>query len=1316
MRSTTLTRRGLRQRRRVRRRNRRATALLGTLTLAGLALSGLANQAEVAQAAPTGLVAPYTWVSGNFGNNNGGTYLGRLTSMNAATKAVSPYVFCITAGAATPVNPKVSAVKTGGLHGQLGYAMAKHQGESGNYTPQALSYLAHINFDTGNGQSAAAAQGQIQRNLKSAPNGAAIAARATALLKEAAEYSGVPRIGLTWARQDKVNRLQALEVQVRTANDKHRLAAPVTLTLTRSSGTGTATFKESGKTTLTVTTLTNASKTVNVAYSGTGRWMVNASTEAVFPGNGLTIFGETGHQTAIAIAPNTTAAASHTALQVDLAAPTITTASSSTTQVGVGQAVRDKVTVTGGWPGESITVNAELWRVSAAGGKLPAQTNNAPAGAVKVHSVPATKVQLNSAGTGSVNLPAYTLTNAAVPGWYTWRVTTAATSYTRAASAPFSVPAESFQVLAKPVKIETTALVSGSAGPGDAVSDKVQLSGGVAGLTVQVKATLVRLSNNPAAARPAQSTTRPAGAVTVAGPFTQAVTFNAGGNALVQFGPYSLTAADVGWFTWVVEVAPSANGLVTGGASPYGVPAETFAVRAPAGPRVTTQASQQIADAGAALNDHLRLWADPADLVGAPAVIESTLWGPFAAPPAPSDTWPADPALKVGSVSTTMTAPGSATSPDIMADQRGYYVWTAALAEGRHSTYQPVAALAATDGTGGVSLLGAANGLAPSASLAATVELYYLSDEPTAPPPTKVPSGAPVAGLPAGGAWGISADAAGQVPWDGIMDLPDDLFVSAGGQIAAGWYGLVARSAATADMAQLTGSALDALMLVTEEAGQVSYAFGPAGATPGPTASSLSMPSAAAPKQVKVYDKFTSSFGDAVETTLVPYTPQVTTQTSTQVATAGSELTDLLTLSGAAPGTTYQVTSVLYGPFEAQPSPQATVPADAPVVGSVVTSLTADADGQASGQTDGLVVDQEGYYVWVETIPEDLLGSGSRGWTGEFGQASETSVVPWQPVVTSQVDQAITEPGESSFDTLLVSGGQPFGQVGLQVNLYGPLASDPTFDYDGLGTYEAPRAQPNLAQVVPPQSPPADAPVVASWSFDLTLDAAGEAVAVTSKSQLDDGGYYVYSAYLVPVDQAMVAGAERFGEVSETTLVPWQPAVQTKASHQVAEVGAELLDYLEVTNLGQNQATVTALLYGPLPAAPELSATVPPGTPLAGSVELEVTGDGHYSTPTITVQQAGYYTWVETLSTQTGIRAGDTVTAFGITEETTLVNAPPPVAPPTTPPPAPPGQPKTPELPFTGLSPLTWWAMVLAPLLLVMGTVLVRRAYRSNGG
>lgn len=51
-------------------------------------------------------------------------------------------------------------------------------------------------------------------------------------------------------------------------------------------------------------------------------------------------------------------------------------------------------------------------------------------------------------------------------------------------------------------------------------------------------------------------------------------------------------------------------------------------------------------------------------------------------------------------------------------------------------------------------------------------------------------------------------------------------------------------------------------------------------------------------------------------------------------------------------------------------------------------------------------------------------------------------------------------------------------------------------------------------------------------------------------------------------------------------------------------------------------------LHGPYAEQPVQSDAVPPGAPVAGSVELTATGPGTYTSPGVTVPSAGFYTWV----------------------------------------------------------------------------------------
>ncbi len=108
----------------------------------------------------------------------------------------------------------------------------------------------------------------------------------------------------------------------------------------------------------------------------------------------------------------------------------------------------------------------------------------------------------------------------------------------------------------------------------------------------------------------------------------------------------------------------------------------------------------------------------------------------------------------------------------------------------------------------------------------------------------------------------------------------------------------------------------------------------------------------------------------------------------------------------------------------------------------------------------------------------------------------------------------------------------------------------------------------------------------------------------------------------------------------------------TRASHVEVTPGAALHDVVTVSGLPASyDATVRATLHGPFaerPGADDCTAAT-----RAGRVKLAVTGDGTYTTPSITVADVGYYTWVETFP---GDEATVPVTTpCGLVEETTRV-------------------------------------------------------------
>lgn len=396
----------------------------------------------------------------------------------------------------------------------------------------------------------------------------------------------------------------------------------------------------------------------------------------------------------------------------------------------------------------------------------------------------------------------------------------------------------------------------------------------------------------------------------------------------------------------------------------------------------------------------------------------------------------------------------------------------------------------------------------------------------------------------------------------------------------------------------------------------------------------------------------------------VPNQPKVVTETSDQVASAGTSLTDTLQVSGMEPGSTIQVTSTLFGPFTTTPAAADTPPADAPMVGTVTTAVTADGQGNATAVTEGLTINEAGYYVWFETTeetPENLA------WPGKFGQESETTLVKWSPQVATETSAQRAEPGAELTDTLTATGLQPGATASVVSTLYGPFVT-----------------RPEKGDTVPP-----DAPVVGTVTTEVTADDQGEATAVSEALTVTERGYYVWH-------ETVAATAEQdewvgmFGQESETSIVPWQPTVTTQTSAQTVKPGAQITDTLTVTGL-QPGATikVTTSLYGPFKNKPTEADAPPKNAPIVGTLKLKITADDSGSatitTKPLRVDKPGYYVWHETIAKTAEHQAWTAV--FGQASETTQVIAPPPPPDkPDTPPdtPATPDVPRTPNLPNTG--------------------------------
>lgn len=388
----------------------------------------------------------------------------------------------------------------------------------------------------------------------------------------------------------------------------------------------------------------------------------------------------------------------------------------------------------------------------------------------------------------------------------------------------------------------------------------------------------------------------------------------------------------------------------------------------------------------------------------------------------------------------------------------------------------------------------------------------------------------------------------------------------------------------------------------------------------------------------------------------VPNQPHVVTETSDQVATPGTSLTDTLHVSDMEPGSSIVVTSTLYGPFNTRPTAADTPPADAPTVGTVTTPVTADSSGTATVTTEGLTITTAGYYVWFETTAET---SENLPWPGKFGQESETSLVKWSPEVTTVTSDQRAEPGAELTDTLTVTGMQPGSTGSVVSTLYGPFTT-----------------RPEIADTAPD-----DAPVVGTVTTEVTAGDDGNATAVTDALTITERGFYVWHETIAATAE-QDGWAGKYGQESETTIVPWQPNVTTQTSAQTAKPGAKITDTLTVSSL-QPGATieVTTSLYGPFKNKPAEADVPPKDAPVVGTLTLTVTADDNgeatVTTEALTVNKPGYYVWHETIAETPEHEAWTAV--FGQATETTQVIAPPP-------PPDKPDTPttSTPNLPNTG--------------------------------
>lgn len=269
----------------------------------------------------------------------------------------------------------------------------------------------------------------------------------------------------------------------------------------------------------------------------------------------------------------------------------------------------------------------------------------------------------------------------------------------------------------------------------------------------------------------------------------------------------------------------------------------------------------------------------------------------------------------------------------------------------------------------------------------------------------------------------------------------------------------------------------------------------------------------------------------------------------------------------------------------------------------------------------------------------------------------------FQPEITTQVASRYVTEGDAFVDWLTVTvskgtwihlDGKPI-EVTATGALYGPFDEQPT---------EA-------------DTPPAGAPVVGTET--VTLTGAGS---YTSPGTITapESGFYTWvwaidkDAHGEHAKYLTDSFTDRYGQVAETAVVPFQPVAVSEADQRLAVPGDALIDNITVSSsngvwLKKAGAPIPVVFEG---TAYQVPGTLPPAqnasidsnaVPL-GTVTITADGPGIYTSPPVIAPTGGFVTWVwevKKSSQPEWVRdylAAGWTDEYGISVETTSVRWP----------------------------------------------------------
>lgn len=293
-----------------------------------------------------------------------------------------------------------------------------------------------------------------------------------------------------------------------------------------------------------------------------------------------------------------------------------------------------------------------------------------------------------------------------------------------------------------------------------------------------------------------------------------------------------------------------------------------------------------------------------------------------------------------------------------------------------------------------------------------------------------------------------------------------------------------------------------------------------------------------------------------------------------------------------------------------------------------------------------------------------LIAAVAGSSTGLSASAESPLIeLDFQPEITTQVASRYVSEGDAFVDGLTVSvskgtwihlDGSPI-EVTATGTLYGPFNEQPA---------EA-------------DTPPAGAPVAGVET--VTLTGAGS---YTSPGTIvaPESGFYTWvwsidkAAHGENAKYLTDSFTDRFGQVTETSVVPFQPEAVSQADQRLAVPGDALTDSITVSSgngawLKKDGAHIPVVFEG---TAYQVPGTLPPAqntgidpnaVPL-GTVTVTAGGPGVYTSPQVVAPTGGFVTWVwevKKSSQPEWVRdylAADWADEYGISVETTSVRWP----------------------------------------------------------